>query len=267
MKTLLVALMLFVTAPVGAQDWNPSLWRDLVFGDPPAPQSGVLPRAPTDVNVVVQEHDLTGVCSRHFRDCETYRAAYDRRRADIRDVLERVSLNVFGEPWTGALVYERWPKQTAGRLTVVVDGTDPNVCATAYLGATAGLVTLGYGCPAMGLDQPTAFRAVLAHEVGHSLGFFHDSIPNGLMNPVLHMNNLPTEERPAVQAEVLVARCAYRLSADRHPILLDDYPGDVVPPACADLYDAAVPVPAVPLGVLLAMATVLGGLGLRCRRR
>ena len=267
--TVTVIAVVLTGAGIAALEWNRTLWRELVFGEgsgqPASPWSGVLPPVPADVAVVVQEHDLTGVCSRSAADCERYRAGYDGRREDIRDVLERVSINVFGRAWTGELRYEAAPEQTVGRLTVVVDGTDPGVCATAYKGSRAGLITLGFGCAAMGLDQRTAFRAVFAHEIGHALGFHHSSIPGGLMNPTLHMGNLPTEERPAVREEVAVARCAFRLTAVFHPILIEEHPGDVVPAPCIDIY--AAPVPALSAGAALLLAATLTFVGIRRRRK
>ena len=176
--------------------WNAALWRHLVFGeadgiDPRSNTARVLPLSAeriTAVPVVVQEHPaLKGLA------------------AEIEDVLNEVARQLFGRPWSGGpLRWEAAPDGGAGALTVLLVQIDG--CGDALLGAPdAGRVRIAPDC--LTRLTPEAFRAVLAHEIGHALGFYHQTaVPGGLMNPVLNVANPPRRDSAAIREEARVAR-------------------------------------------------------------
>lgn len=95
-------------------------------------------------------------------------------------------------------------------------GSEPTVtwivCGRATVGASAGQVWL-YGGPYCRTE------AVLAHEIGHPLGFFHVDIPGSMMSPYQGAgpaNDAPTE-RERYHAALAYARVPGNQDIDRDP--------------------------------------------------
>jgi hypothetical protein len=97
---------------------------------------------------------------------------------------------------------------------IVIERRDQTggICGTAFVGASAGQIFLD-GSNKCRVD------AVLAHEVGHALGFWHVNIEGSLMYPQYrdsNVNDAPTE-RERWHAAIAYARSAGNQDIDVDP--------------------------------------------------
>jgi hypothetical protein len=85
---------------------------------------------------------------------------------------------------------------------IVIERADlgPQVCGRASVGAVAGQIVLHS-------DNICNLDSVLAHEIGHALGFFHVSAQGSLMFPQARLSNV--NDRPT-ERERVHAQLAYR---------------------------------------------------------
>lgn len=172
------------------------LWDDLVFGAHDGPRNDrawILPQTPERLAAV----DVHRPASMNHRD------------ADMEEILNLISMRLFNRRWSGALIDAADDVQPVrGALVVRTDTFEQGgKCGEAVLGAQFfGFIRLAPG-NTCGMDDPRIFRAVFAHELGHALGFWHNSDRRGLMAPYLnfevHRDSLPIAD------EIRIARCAY----------------------------------------------------------
>ncbi len=115
--------------------------------------------------------------------------------AQVGAQLEQVARRIVPELTGGRFQVTRWetgptprPRQN-GWIVIERQDLGNGICGTAFVGATAGQINLD-------ADRLCRVDAVLAHEIGHALGFSHVNLPGSLMYPQYrdsNVNDAPTE--------------------------------------------------------------------------
>ena len=183
--TIPVAVRSLTTAidPATAQVWpkdadfNDRFWRELVYDEYEEPSgvadgvSFVLPD-PTAMNVYLR----TDPWPRNLP-----RNVWIPR---IRDQIGSVVHQLTGERWQGQLATGPERTDQSGWITIrFLDFSDnpnlsPSACGSAYVGAIKGKIFFNMTCQGI---SPGYFPHLLAHELGHSFGFFHVSDSSAMM--------------------------------------------------------------------------------------
>ncbi len=126
--------------------------------------------------------------------------------SQVAQRLQEVARRTLPELTGGRFQLTRWETGPTPRAPqagwVVIERADlgPQVCGRARVGAVEGQIWLHS-------DNVCNLDSVLAHEIGHALGFFHVSIPGSLMYPQLRLSNV--NDRPT-ERERVHAQLAYR---------------------------------------------------------
>lgn len=197
---LAVALVLGAACAPADDGWNDGLWRQVIFDLEPGADAG-----DAQVWILPEPHGAI-LAARGFEPHDT----------EIRAAMEAMVQGVYGRAWAGDVEYaDHQPAQPTPTTRGVIilrfrslDGAaGPETCADANIANDLGLIEFDPECWV--LDSPPAFRAMIAHEVGHSFGLFHNRTGEaGIMSPEIYSGNLPTFDSLAFQAEMDVARCA-----------------------------------------------------------
>ena len=159
-------------------EFNDRFWREFVYDEYDEPgsaadeQSLVLPE--TTMNVYLR----TDPWPRNLP-----RGVWISR---IRDQIGSVVHQLTGERWRGQLVTGPERTDQSGWITIrFLNFSDnpnlsPSACGSAYVGAIKGGIFFNMACHGI---SPGYFPILLAHELGHSFGFFHVSDSSAMMFP------------------------------------------------------------------------------------
>jgi hypothetical protein len=103
----------------------------------------------------------------------------------------------------------------AGWLTVLFS-TDPAYCGRADVGLSGGIITLSLQKACACGVYPTR-QAVVRHEFGHAMGYFHTDSPQDVMYRVANQCDTPLSAREAYHAAVAYTRPVGNQDPDTDP--------------------------------------------------
>ena len=131
--------------------------------------------------------------------------------------LEAVTRRIVPEMTGGLFQVTRWetgptprPRQN-GWIVIERRDLEPGTCGTAFVGAAAGQIYLDN-------DTTCNIQGVMAHEIGHALGFWHVGTEGSLMFPRARTSNIA--DAPTTK-ERLHAAIAYRRPRGNQDVDID----------------------------------------------
>ncbi len=172
-----------------------SFWRAMVFDAHECPRSGrckegssfypevedrvIFVLSTTSPDFAIRTHDSAG--NQTFSSSEI---------ATMRREIPRAVEALTGVPFRGQIVSEASAFERNGWVTITqTSSLGDNVCGRARVGASTGRIQIA-------ADSTCPFRQLIAHEIGHAMGFFHTPDQSGLMYPsVTNAGSFSSRER------------------------------------------------------------------------